>query len=162
MQNISLNPYKYIVWFLRNIAATKISEIASISPIAYKNLHDIKNAKFVGCLLCAVPFGYDEGMSTMYGKLVINGKCQFGCSDDLPALFRMTKWTLHSFYFIFGLASLEQEIIFPIPESPGFLSNNCNYFEVVKYHLFSMLQKHCFQEEQSEFLFEIVVIDFQV
>ncbi len=40
---LGVNPYEYMVWFLKNIAATKISEIASISPMAYKNLQDIEN-----------------------------------------------------------------------------------------------------------------------
>ena len=39
---LGVNPYEFMVWFLKNIAATKISEIASISPMAYKILQDIE------------------------------------------------------------------------------------------------------------------------
>jgi len=38
-----INPYEYMVWFLKNIAATKISEIGNISPMAYKNLQENQN-----------------------------------------------------------------------------------------------------------------------
>ena len=38
-----VNPYEYMVWFLKNIAATKISEIGNISPMAYKNLQENEN-----------------------------------------------------------------------------------------------------------------------